>query len=168
MIQEGGLFPHLTALDNITLISKILKWSKDKIHSRIQQLTEMTHFPTQALKRYPTQLSGGQRQRVGLMRALMLNPEFLLLDEPLGALDPIIRRDLQQELREIFTKLKKTVVIVTHDLGEAGFLGDTIALLRSGQVIQHGTLSDLVYKPHSEFVTEFISAQRSPLESLKP
>src|SRR5207244_11261432 len=112
------------------------------------------------LDRYPAQLSGGQRQRVGLMRALMLDPDVLLLDEPLGALDPIIRSELQNDLRRIFQTLAKTVVLVTHDIGEAGFFGDTIVLLRAGKILQQGALADLVRAPADPFVARFINAQR--------
>ncbi len=118
------------------------------------------------LSRFPTQLSGGQRQRVSLMRALVLDPDLLLLDEPLGALDPMIRSGLQTDLKEIFQTLGKTVVIVTHDIGEAGFLGDLIILLRDGQIVQQGSLPELVHTPADPFVTQFINAQRSPLEAL--
>jgi osmoprotectant transport system ATP-binding protein len=100
------------------------------------------------------------------MRALMLDPDILLLDEPLGALDPLIRFELQTDLREIFQALGKTVVMVTHDIGEAGFFGDTIVLLRDGNIVQEGTLLDLVQTPNDPFVTRFINAQRSPLESI--
>jgi osmoprotectant transport system ATP-binding protein len=126
----------------------------------------LTRFPAGGLERYPAQLSGGQRQRVALMRALMLDPDVLFLDEPLGALDPLIRSDLQADLRDVFRTLGKTVVLVTHDLGEAGFLGDLIVLLRGGLVVQRGTLAELVRAPADPFVTQFINAQRSPLEAL--
>src|SRR5881409_2223762 len=134
--------------------------------ARVAELAELTQFPPDGLDRYPAQLSGGQRQRVSLMRALMLDPDLLLLDEPLGALDPMIRSDLQADLRRIFRALGKTVVFVTHDLGEAGFLGDALVLLREGKIIQNGTLEDLVRAPAEPFVTRFINAQRSPLEAL--
>ena len=101
------------------------------------------------------------------MRALFLDPSLLLLDEPLGALDPIIRSDLQADLRAIFQRLRKTVILVTHDLGEAGFLGDHLVLLRDGAIVQQGTLADLVRRPEDAFVTRFVNAQRSPLESLE-
>ncbi len=120
-------------------------------------------FPA-LLKRYPRELSGGQRQRVALMRALMLDPALLLLDEPLGALDPITRRGLQQELKNIFTRLRKTVVMVTHDMGEAAHFAGELILMRDGRIVQRGTLDDLLDRPADPYVTEFISAQRSPLE----
>ena len=166
VIQDGGLFPHLTARENVFLIAKYLGWNNDRIRTRIAELCELTKFPIEALDRYPVQISGGQRQRVSLMRALMLDPDILLLDEPLGALDPLIRFELQKDLKEIFHALGKTVVMVTHDMGEAGFFGDSIVLIRDGHVVQQGTLLDLVRTPVQPFVTSFINAQRSPLESM--
>jgi osmoprotectant transport system ATP-binding protein len=165
VIQDGGLFPHLSARENVTLMARYLAWSDERIASRIADLADLTHFPIDALERFPIQLSGGQQQRVSLMRALMLDPEVLLLDEPLGALDPMIRFDLQADLREIFSRLDKTVVMVTHDLGEAAFFGDTIVLLRDGRIVQQGTLQKMLRQPANEFVGRFIQAQRSPLEA---
>lgn len=160
VIQSGGLFPHLTARSNVTLVARELGWSAKKCEERLLELVEMTKFPRTGLNRYPSELSGGQRQRLSLMRALFLNPEILLLDEPLGALDPIIRRDLQDELKELFRLLKKTVVLVTHDLFEAGFLADRILLLDEGSVVQQGSWDDLVKRPANEFVKRFVRAQR--------
>ncbi len=167
VIQDGGLFPHLTARGNVSLMAGYLGWSQEKVEPRLDELAALTQFPREGLDRYPVQLSGGQRQRVALMRALMLDPDVLLLDEPLGALDPMIRSELQADLRKIFQTLGKTVVMVTHDMGEAGFFGDTIVLLRDGQIVQQGTLKELVQSPATPFVQQFINAQRSPLESLK-
>ena len=166
VIQEGGLFPHMTTRQNITLMASYLGWPKSRIDARLDELIELTRFPRDGLDRYPAQLSGGQRQRVSLMRSLMLDPGLLLMDEPLGALDPLIRSDLQKELKTIFRKLHKTVLVVTHDLGEAAYLGDTIVLMRDGLVIQQGTISELVNAPADPFVTKFINAQRSPLENM--
>lgn len=166
VIQDGGLFPHLTLRNNITLMARHLKWDTARIETQLQKLLAITHLPTASLERYPTQVSGGQRQRVSLMRALFLDPDILLLDEPMGALDPLIRNELQADLRAIFNQLQKTVVIVTHDIGEAGFLADEIVLLKAGRICQQGSLHDLVHSPEDEFVTRFINAQRSPLESL--
>jgi osmoprotectant transport system ATP-binding protein len=166
VIQDGGLFPHLTARGNVTLMARYLRRDGVSIDKRLAELAELTRFPGDGLERYPAQLSGGQRQRVALMRALMLDPDVLLLDEPLGALDPLIRSDLQGDLKGIFRALGKTVVLVTHDLGEAGFLGDLIVLLRDGRVVQRGTLADLVRAPAEPFVTQFINAQRSPLDGM--
>lgn len=166
MIQDGGLFPHLSIRDNVTLLARHLQRDSTWIEDRLNKLAELTHLPSESLDRFPTQISGGQRQRVALMRALFLDPDVVLLDEPMGALDPVIRSDLQHELRQIFTALNKTVVMVTHDIGEAGFLADTIALLKDGTILQQGTLQALVESPADNFVTQFINAQRSPLESL--
>ena len=166
VLQDGGLFPHLSARDNVTLMAHYLRWPTQRIVSRIEELAELTHFPVDGLDRFPVQLSGGQQQRVSLMRALMLDPEVLLLDEPLGALDPMIRFELQNDLREIFSRLNKTVVMVTHDLGEAAFFGDTIVLLRDGRIVQKGTLQQMLGAPADEFVTRFIHAHRAPLEAM--
>ena len=163
VIQEGGLFPHLTAEQNVALMARYLGWERNRIEARLGELADLTRLPRALLSKYPVQLSGGQRQRVSLMRALMLDPDVLLLDEPLGALDPMIRTELQTDLREIFQTLRKTVVLVTHDLGEAAFFGETIVLLRDGRIEQSGGLPDLIERPASGFVTQFINAQRSPV-----
>jgi osmoprotectant transport system ATP-binding protein len=164
VIQEGGLFPHLTTHKNITLMASYLGWDTPRIETRVKELLRLTQFPEDGLKRYPAQLSGGQRQRVSLMRALMMDPELLLMDEPLGALDPMIRVDLQAELKRIFRELGKTVVMVTHDLGEAAYLADTIVMMREGEIVQSGTLGELVRSPADPFVMRFINAQRSHLD----
>ena len=162
VIQDGGLFPHLSARGNVALLARHLAWPRDRIDARIAELAELTRFPLDALARSPNQLSGGQRQRVGLMRALMLDPVALLLDEPLGALDPLVRAELQDDLRGIFRKLQKTVVLVTHDLGEAAFFADRIVLLKDGLIVQDGTAADLWHRPADPFVTRFVQAQRGP------
>jgi len=166
VIQEGGLFPHLTARGNVSLMARHLGWDRERTGGRIAELCALTRFPVEGLDRYPAQLSGGQRQRVGIMRALMLDPDLLLLDEPLGALDPMIRSELQEDLRAIFRKLGKTVLMVTHDLGEAGYLGDRIVLMRDGKIVQIGGLTDLFRSPAEPFVSRFLAAQRSPLEGI--
>jgi osmoprotectant transport system ATP-binding protein len=160
VIQEGGLFPHLTAHENVALMGRELGWHEDRVRARVAELAELVGLPVAWLERYPAQLSGGQRQRVGLMRALLLDPEILLLDEPLGALDPLIRARLQEDLRDIVSRLQKTALLVTHDMAEAAFLGDEIAILRDGRVVQRGTARDLLERPADPFVTEFIRAQR--------
>jgi osmoprotectant transport system ATP-binding protein len=167
VIQEGGLFPHLTGRGNAALMARHLGWPKDRLDARIDDLTELVQLAPDRLDQYPTELSGGQRQRVSLMRALMLDPDVLLLDEPLGALDPMIRSDLQDDLRSIFRRLGKTVIFVTHDIGEAGFFGDHVVLLHDGAIEQQGKMSSLVHEPASPFVTDFIQAQRAPLEHLE-
>ena len=161
VIQDGGLFPHLTAAQNVLLLARYLKTPETELQTRIRELCDLTRFPADGLTRYPGELSGGQRQRVSLMRALALDPAVLLLDEPLGALDPLVRAALQTDLKQIFQKLQKTVVFVTHDMAEAGYLADAIVLMQSGQIVQRGTLDDLRSRPAAEFVTEFMNAQRS-------
>jgi osmoprotectant transport system ATP-binding protein len=162
VIQDGGLFPHLSAQDNVGLLARYLGWNKQKVAARVEEMADLTRLPREALTRYPSQLSGGQRQRLGIMRALMLDPEVILLDEPMGALDPLVRFDLQEDLRKIFKSLKKTVCLVTHDMGEAGFFGDRVILLGSGRIVQQGKLDDLILAPADDFVRRFISAQRLP------
>jgi osmoprotectant transport system ATP-binding protein len=160
VIQDGGLFPHLTAAGNVTLMARVLGWQRARMSERLEELARLTHFPEDALTRFPGELSGGQRQRVGLMRALMLDPDVLLLDEPLGALDPLIRFELQTELRDIFSRLAKTVVMVTHDLAEAAFFADSIVLMRAGAIVQQGGIEEMSAHPADPFVTRFIEAQR--------
>ena len=130
------------------------------MEERLRELSALTRFSESLLDRYPMELSGGQRQRVSLMRALMLSPELLLLDEPLGALDPLVRAALQKDLKEIFARLKQTALLVTHDLAEAAYLGDEIVLMNEGRIVQQGSLADLQQNPASNFVSEFINAQR--------
>ncbi|HRK07162.1 MAG TPA: ATP-binding cassette domain-containing protein [Pseudobdellovibrionaceae bacterium] len=160
VIQDGGLFPHLSARQNLTLIAQEDSWSLAETQSRIEELCQLTRLPLSLLDKYPRELSGGQRQRVGLMRALLRKPELLLLDEPMGALDPITRDDLQRELGEMFEKLAIALLLVTHDLREARRLTDRIVLLNEGRIEQEGQWSDLVDRPASEFVRRFVGAQR--------
>ena len=160
VIQEGGLFPHLTARANVLLMARHIGKPEDKMQNRLAELCELTRFSVNLLSRYPVELSGGQRQRVGLMRALMLSPELLLLDEPLGALDPLVRASLQKDLKEIFARLQQTVLFVTHDLAEAIYFGDEIVLMNDGRIVQKGSVTDLRERPADAFVSEFIHAQR--------
>jgi osmoprotectant transport system ATP-binding protein len=160
VIQEGGLFPHLTARANVVLMARHVGKSQEEMQSRLLELCELTRFFDNLLPRYPVELSGGQRQRVSLMRALMLSPQLLLLDEPLGALDPLVRAALQRDLKEIFARLQQTVLFVTHDLAEAIYFGDEIVLMNEGRIVQKGSVTDLREKPADPFVLEFINAQR--------
>ncbi len=160
VIQDGGLFPHLTARDNVTLLAEWLRRDSGWVRQRVGALVELTRFPEGALDRFPAELSGGQVQRVALMRALMLEPEVLLLDEPMAALDPLIRSGLQEELRQIFARLGCTVVLVTHDLTEAVYLAERIVLMKDGVIVQDGTAADLFERPAEEFVRRFVNAQR--------
>jgi osmoprotectant transport system ATP-binding protein len=161
VIQSGGLFPHMTACDNVTLAARYLKRDRGWIDARVTELVELVQLSDDALARYPGDLSGGQRQRVSLMRALMLDPDLLLLDEPLGALDPMVRHDLQGDLRALFARLKKSVLLVTHDLAEAAFFSDTIVLMREGRIVQQGSYQNLIDTPADEFVRAFLRAQRA-------
>lgn len=167
VLQDGGLFPHLTAGENVRLMAEFLKYTGVGIDNRISELMALTHISKDMLTRYPHELSGGQVQRVALMRSLMLDPQILFLDEPLGALDPIHRVGLQEEMKTIFKQLGKTVVMVTHDMGEAASLGDLIVLMRAGRIVQFDTLSNLGSNPADDFVSEFINAQRKPWQHLE-
>lgn len=161
VIQQGGLFPHLTAGDNVSLMADYLGRPRDAVRARVEELAALVHISPEMLSRFPQSLSGGQRQRVALMRALMLDPPVLLMDEPLAALDPMIRFDLQQELKEIFARLNKTVVLVTHDMHEAAYFASEILLMRDGRLVQRGSLDTLLDSPAEAFVTDFIRAQRA-------
>jgi osmoprotectant transport system ATP-binding protein len=159
MVQDGGLYPHLAASQNVALGAVAQQWSRARIDARVAELADLASFDAAMLRRYPRELSGGERQRVGLMRALMLDPPILLLDEPLGALDPIVRAELQVQLGRLFATLGKTVVLVTHDIREAALLGSTITLMTEGRTVQQGTFADLAEHPATPFVTQFLTAQ---------
>jgi osmoprotectant transport system ATP-binding protein len=164
VIQEGGLFPHMTARANATLPGRRLSWPADRIETRLGELCALAKFDPALLDRFPLQLSGGERQRVSLMRALFLDPPILLMDEPLGGLDPMIRSGLQLDLRSAFAALKKCVIFVTHDMSEAAAFGHEVALLRDGRIVQQGPIRSLLREPADPFVTRFIQAQKPPEE----
>jgi osmoprotectant transport system ATP-binding protein len=159
VIQEGGLFPHMTAAANVTLMARHQGWSRSQRDQRLAELVEMTQFPADALNRFPIELSGGQRQRVSLMRALFLSPDLLLLDEPLGALDPMIRAGLQRDLKVVFERTRATVLLVTHDLVEASWFADRVCVLENGRIVQQGSFASIVNSPASEFVSDFVNSQ---------
>jgi len=138
--QDGGLFPHITAKNNIALIAKLRGWRKSRIDDRVEELRKVVDLDPEILTRFPREMSGGQKQRVSIMRAAMMDPAVMLLDEPMAALDPLIRSSLQQELKSIFQRLAKTVLLVTHDLGEAVYLAEQITMLHEGRVVQSGGL----------------------------
>ena len=167
VIQKGGLFPHLTARQNLLLPAEshpgVLP--PENYEARIRELVQLTHFPEDGLNRFPSQLSGGQRQRVSLMRALLLKPDLLLLDEPLGALDPMIRAQLQDDLKSIFMELDQTVLLVTHDLAEACKLAETATLLNDGEIEQQGPVNKLISSPETAFARAFVRAQSSLITS---
>jgi osmoprotectant transport system ATP-binding protein len=163
--QDGGLFPHMSAFENVSLIAKLRGWNKQRIKARVEELRKLVELEPVILRQYPFEMSGGQQQRVAIMRAAMMEPDVMLLDEPMAALDPIIRRSLQQELKSIFQRLGKTVLLVTHDLGEAVFLAEQITLLHDGKIVQSGSYRDLLLRPADPFVTAFINAQRAVPEA---
>ncbi|HEX4446193.1 MAG TPA: ATP-binding cassette domain-containing protein [Polyangiaceae bacterium] len=162
VIQDGGLFPHLTARANVTLLARHLGWPSRRIDERVEVLSALVRLPPAMFERYPTELSGGERQRVGIMRALMLDPPLLLLDEPMGALDPMVRARLQYDLKNIFAELEKTVILVTHSLEEAAYLSEEVVLMRDGRIVQRGSLHDLE-SAADPFAREFVAAQRGAL-----
>lgn len=166
VIQEGGMFPHLDVWGNVTLVARYLHWPEDRIQRRFAVLLDLVKLDDKLRTRRPHELSGGQRQRVSLMRALMLDPPLLLLDEPLAALDPLVRRDLQRDLRELFQRLHKTVLMVTHDVAEAVLLSERVVLMNAGQLVQDGTPGDLLDRPATPFVRHFVQAQRGAREIL--
>src|SRR5437879_6826538 len=161
VIQEGGLFPHLTARGNILLMARHLHRPENEMRARLSELRALTRFPEHLLDRYPLELSGRQRPRVSLLHALILSPELLLLDEPLGALDPLVRAALQKALKEIFARLRQTAVLCTHDLPEALFHGDEILPFIEAPLVKQVSSLHLRDKPPTNFVSEFINAQRS-------
>jgi len=161
-IQEIGLFPHMTVGQNIETVSVLKGWARVKRRERARELLGLVRLdPDEVLGKYPSELSGGQRQRVGLARALAVDPPTLLMDEPFGAIDPITRIDLQNEFLKIQQEISKTIVFVTHDIYEAIKMGDKVALLKEGRLVQYGTPADLTYRPKDRFVEDFIGADRA-------
>jgi len=160
VIQQTGLFPHMTVGQNIGLVPYLKKWDKVKIMERVEELLNLVGLDIEEYaNRYPNELSGGQQQRVGVARALATNPEIILMDEPFSALDPITRRDLQNELIRLQKKLRKTIVFVTHDIDEAIKLGDKICIMREGNIIQYDSAKNIQENPADGFVSEFIGKQ---------
>lgn len=157
VIQKGGLLPHFTVAQNIGVLCKLEKWDPAKTALRVKELLALVNMePERYMGRYPSELSGGQRQRVGVARALALDPAYILMDEPFGALDPITREGIHDEFLRLKQEVKKTIVIVTHDLSEAFKLGDRVALMDRGRLIQHGTPEDFLQRPVNDFVAEFV------------
>lgn len=161
VIQDTGLMPHMTVAENIGMVPNLLKWNKKRINKRIDELLEMAGLPPEEYKyRFPSQMSGGQRQRIGVLRGLAAEPEVVLMDEPFGALDPISRESLQNELLVLQKELKKTILFVTHDIDEALKLGDKIVLMRKGKIEQVGSPYELQNHPANKFVQNFIGEDR--------
>jgi osmoprotectant transport system ATP-binding protein len=158
VIQEGGLFPHWDVRENVEVVPRLLGWDEERRRRRSGEVLGMVNLPEEEFAaRRPRQLSGGQRQRVGVARALAADPPVLLMDEPFGALDPIARRALQREFLDWKRRLKKAVLLVTHDMREAFLLADRIAVMDRGRVRQAGTKADLIERPADDFVREFVS-----------
>ena len=161
-IQEIGLFPHMTVGQNIEVVPALKGWPKDKRNERAEELLELVGMNSaEFMNKYPSELSGGQRQRVGVARALGADPPILLMDEPFGAIDPITRVRLQDEFLKIEQEIKKTIIFVTHDIYEAIKMGDKIALMNEGRLVQYDTPSNLLFKPKNEFVEQFVGADRA-------
>lgn len=167
VIQEGGLLPHLNVRKNICLPVLMQKKWEQQDESRLRELLKMVHLSEKTLTQFPQNLSGGQRQRVSLLRGLIMDAPLLLLDEPMSALDPLVRLHLQTELKAIIRRFNKTVVMVTHDIHEAAMLADKVYLLRDGVIVQQGIFKDFLNQPANDFVAEFLRAQL-PLEELGP
>lgn len=159
--QDGGLFPHLSGADNVALIARRRGWDRSRIESRMEELRLLVELDREVLSHFPSEMSGGQKQRVAIMRAALMDPSVMLLDEPMGSLDPLVRRTLQDELKRIFSRLGKTVLLVTHDLSEAVYFAERLALLHEGRIVQTGTYADLVSRPSEPFVQTFIRAHRA-------
>jgi osmoprotectant transport system ATP-binding protein len=161
-IQQIGLFPHMTVYDNIATVPRLLKWKKKRIDERVDELLNLVQLePAQFRHRYPRELSGGQAQRIGVARAMATDPPVMLMDEPFGAIDPINREVLQDEFLKIQSQIKKTIVFVTHDIHEAIKMGDRIALLDAGRLVQFGTPEELLTNPKNQFVKDFVGADRA-------
>ena len=161
VIQQSGLFPHRTVADNIATVPKLLGWDKKRVRDRVAELLDTVGLAADLQKRYPHQLSGGQQQRVGVARALAADPPILLMDEPFGAVDPVVRTLLQEELLRLQEELRKTIVFVTHDIDEAIRLGDKIAVFRTGgHLVQFSTPAQLLTHPADEFVVDFLGSER--------
>jgi osmoprotectant transport system ATP-binding protein len=162
VIQQTGLFPHMTVAENVATVPRLLGWDRNRIDERVDELLDLVDLPAADYRaRYASQLSGGERQRVGLARALAADPPVMLMDEPFGALDPITRTRLQHELLRIHREVGKTVIFVTHDIDEAIFMGDRIAILRpGGRLAQYDTPEAILAHPADDFVADFVGADR--------
>ncbi len=164
VLQNTGLFPHYTIAENIAVVPNLLQWDKQRIQNRTLELIEKLHLPQDVLQKYPQELSGGQQQRVGLARALIADAPVLLMDEPFGALDNITRAKIQADFKTLDELQRKTIVMVTHDVQEAFELGDQIAIMDQGRIVQQGTPGELLFKPANSFVSDFLQSQRLQLE----
>lgn len=167
VVQERGLMPHHTVAENIATVPNLIGWSKERIDKRVDELLEIAGLAKEEYKyKLPSQMSGGQQQRIGVLRALAADPDVILMDEPFGALDPISRDSLQNELLELHKKLKKTIIFVTHDISEAIKLADKIVLMRGGKIEQMGSPEEIIENPVNEFVEDFLGSEQ--LSALSP
>src|SRR5438128_2993536 len=165
VIQQTGLFPHQTVADNIATVPRLLGWPKERIQLRVDELMKLIGLdPGRMRRRYPAQLSGGERQRVGVARAMAAEPPLMLMDEPFGAVDPIVRERLQNEFLQLQRTQGITVIFVTHDIDEAIKLGDRIAIMRTGKLVQFAPPAELLAHPADDFVARFVGSDRG----LKP
>ncbi|WP_375461772.1 ABC transporter ATP-binding protein [uncultured Enterovirga sp.] len=162
VIQGTGLFPHLSVGDNVATVPRLLRWDAARVAARTDEMLALVGLdPATYRDRRPASLSGGQRQRVGVARALAADPPVLLMDEPFGAVDPVVRARLQREVAEILRRLGKTVILVTHDIDEAIRMGNTVAIMREGRIVQHDTPNRLLASPADAFVADFVGANRA-------
>jgi osmoprotectant transport system ATP-binding protein len=162
VIQQVGLFPHMTIARNVATVPRLLGWDRKRTDQRVDELLDLVGLePAIMRQRLPHELSGGQRQRVGFARALAADPKIMLMDEPFGAIDPITRVRLQDEFREILRKVRKTVVLVTHDLDEAIKMGDRIAIMRDGRLLQYDTPQEILARPANDFIESFLGPDRA-------
>ncbi|RXT57086.1 glycine/betaine ABC transporter [Bosea sp. Tri-44] len=162
VIQQIGLFPHMTIAQNVATVPRLLGWDAARIRARSEEMLELVGLdPALYLSRYPRHLSGGQRQRVGVARALAADPPVMLMDEPFGAVDPIVRGRLQDEFLAILKRLQKTVILVTHDIDEAIRMGDVVAIMKDGRLVQYDTPDRLLAAPANDFVADFVGADRA-------
>jgi len=168
VIQNIGLFPHMTIEENISIVPKLNKWPAEKIKEKILETLKIVRLPEEHLKRHPYELSGGQQQRVGVARAIISGPDIILMDEPLGALDPITRKELQEEFVSLKQAINKTILFVTHDIFEAFKIGDRICILNHGKIVQIASPLEIAKNPANEFVAKFMGSHvKALLEELK-
>jgi osmoprotectant transport system ATP-binding protein len=161
VFQQIGLFPHMTIQDNIGTVPRLLGWPKQRIHERARELLALVGLdPDSDLRRYPGEFSGGQQQRIGVARAMAVDPPIMLMDEPFGAIDPITRERLQDDFLRLHREVRKTIIFVTHDIDEAIKMGDRIAIMRDGHLVQWGTADEILAHPADEFVASFVGADR--------
>ncbi|HEX2293730.1 MAG TPA: ABC transporter ATP-binding protein, partial [Actinomycetota bacterium] len=162
VIQSIGLMPHRTVAENVATVPKLVGWDAARVRARVEELAQMLELDRDLLGRYPNELSGGQRQRVGVARALAAAPPVMLMDEPFGAVDPIVRERLQDQFLRIQADLRKTIVFVTHDVDEALKMADRIAILNRGGIVeQHATPADVLRAPANDFVRRFVGGERA-------